>query len=383
VVTLRQYEAHEQPFNIEISAVLNALERLRQARPLGNDHPLTHFISLRSSSFGWPQSAASRDWAVYNGLSRLIARRLARQRRLCGLTSALRCAERSLLLERLRGDFGCGNAELEAWSLLYHRYVRVDLDLPLDQLCCLVGQTGRTLNRRRHLGAVRLTHLLIQREMGARRSRRLDVMYSRLPSPLPPVLIGRDTLLTATVRSLSDCWPPRHLVLCGQHGVGATTIALAVAHCLTQTEVIQDVAWLACPQLPVPALLAELSRQFGCEDLALHMQRSAVLIVLDNGQCFLDDATRLAELRWELRAARLLVCTQSIPQRELDLVCLTIPPLEKTDAFTLLECQAQAMHLRPDTLIDHFDRLYNEYGGNPAALTAALRQRAAWALAFK
>lgn len=383
MITFRGYEAHEQACNIEIGAVIDALERLRQARPLGNDHPLTHFMSLCTLIHGWPQSAAGRDWAVYDGLTRLIAHRLARQRRLCGLTSDLRCAEYSLLLERLRGDFGCGNAELEAWSLLYHRYVRVDLDLTLDQICCLVGQTGRTLNRRRHLGTVRLTHLLIRREMATRRARQLDVMNARLPSPLPPVLIGRDALLTVAARCLSDGWPPRHLVLGGQRGVGTTTLALAVAHCLTQTEIIHDVAWIAHPQLPLANLLAELRRQFGCEDLALHMQRTATLIVLDNAQRLLDNSSRLAGLRWELRAARLLLCAQNVPEGDPDLACLTIPPLDKGAAFTLLERQAQSLHLRPAALIDHFERLFNEYGGNPAALTAALSQRAVSALAMK
>jgi hypothetical protein len=376
VVIVRGYEAHEQARTIEVSTVINALERLRQARPLGTDHPLTHLISLRAPSPSWPPSAVSRDWAVYDGLSRLIAHRLARQRRLCGLTGDLRCTEHGLLLERLRADFACGNAELEAWSLLYHRYVRVDLDLTLEQICGHVSLTARTLSRRRHLGAVRLTHLLIRREMSARRIRRLDVIHARLPGALPPELFGRDAVLNVAVQRLTDGWPPRHLALCGQRGVGTTTLALAIAHCLTQTDMSFDVAWIAHPPFSLEPLLAELRRQFGCEDLALYLQHTAALVVVDEAQCFLDNSTQLTALRWELRSARLLLCAQTVPETAADLACLYIPPLDKIDAFALLERQAQTLHLRSDVLIDHFDRLFNAYGGNPGALTAALSQNA-------
>ena len=70
-------------------------------------------------------------------------------------------------LLNLQCDFQQQNVELEAWSLLYFRYVRVDLALGWESMAALAGQTTRNLRRRQMHGLHRLLHCLIQQELRA------------------------------------------------------------------------------------------------------------------------------------------------------------------------------------------------------------------------
>lgn len=62
----------------------------------------------------------------------------------------------SEVLEVLPLDFQQHSHELEAWSVLYHRFVRVDLDLSWQHLAQLTASTERTLRRRQERGLRRL-----------------------------------------------------------------------------------------------------------------------------------------------------------------------------------------------------------------------------------
>src|SRR5260221_13911374 len=87
---------------------------------------------------------AGRDAAIFRSLARLITKRLNRWRKVHGLPPVSAQAGDNAIQE----DFRFGNHDLEAWSILYYRYIRVDLDLSVEKLEDLTGQDKHTIHRR-------------------------------------------------------------------------------------------------------------------------------------------------------------------------------------------------------------------------------------------
>ena len=128
---------------LEIESVRKALDAMRQAEPLGFAHPLAHFISIRHSQASAVDGDAAIDAEIFHGLSGLIRHRLNHHRNLYHLPPVSLSPEAGAMqteIARLKEDFQQSNAELEAWSTLYYRYVRVDFDLSMDQLETFTGR---------------------------------------------------------------------------------------------------------------------------------------------------------------------------------------------------------------------------------------------------
>jgi Cdc6-like AAA superfamily ATPase len=297
---------------LEVEAVRLALEAMRQAEPLGAAHPLARFISLCRTDT--PTSSAALDALIFRSLAKLIRKRLNQHRSLYGLATALPHKD-----SQAAGlDFQVGNTELEAWSVLYYRYVRVDLDLSLDQLEAITQQDRRTLHRRQSKGIARLTHDLIRRELRARARQRKAALRAQLPLPYAPQLIGRAELMASALAWLNAPRPPRHLILSGAPGVGKSALALALAHRLIEEDIIQRVVWIARPHNLVEQIAVELGLAPDPDGslarqviLSTYLQRVDTLVVIDDAQELVEDARTLAAMLQTLGAARLLICASS------------------------------------------------------------------------
>lgn len=128
------------PFLTE-EAIHHAMESLRQARPLG-DSPLRRLVwvweqlNRRQPTF----SSVEFDVTLGEALASLIEERLAHHRAVEGIP-AEPATNREAALNRLREDFTRDNAELEAWSILYHRYIRLELNLRVQDLAHALNVT--------------------------------------------------------------------------------------------------------------------------------------------------------------------------------------------------------------------------------------------------
>ncbi len=109
--------------------------------------------------------AIAGEVALLDWLSTVIDQELQFHRQHYALPALNVLSPRPQALMALRRDFQQQNVELEAWSLLYYRYVRVDLALGWEEMAALVGQTPRNLRRRRGHGIQRLLHCLVQQEL--------------------------------------------------------------------------------------------------------------------------------------------------------------------------------------------------------------------------
>ncbi len=364
---------------IATKTVRATLGALRQARPLGADHPLALWRCLWDAPGDLPiENTVASDLRIFEGLSRVITERLTVYRTFYGLSGAEPARSRQAVLKAITSDFYCNSAELEAWSLLYHRYVCLELDLSLEALSNLVSQTRRTLQRRQQLGVLRLTQELIRRERAARRRRRGQVLRARLPSSRAPFLVGRDREADLALRMLNETTSPRHLALYGAPGVGKTALALALAHCLIQQTDLGHVIWIEQP----PSVWTDLPGFIACQlgaagdeggRLALQLQEMNALVVIDNAQAVVENMTLVAALRRQLSAARLIVCIERLPVQDFGMAYLHIPELDREAAFEAFEWQVSRLKAAQwPSMIEQFDTLFADLGGNPGALRAAL-----------
>jgi hypothetical protein len=116
-----------------------------------------------------PHSKTVIDFLLTELLTDRIIHELSHLRWVYQLTlPEVACLETALT--DLKQDFRVGSPELEAWSLLHYRYVRVDLALEWPQIAAVTAQHERTLRRRVQLGLHRLSHVLIATELAFRRN---------------------------------------------------------------------------------------------------------------------------------------------------------------------------------------------------------------------
>jgi tetratricopeptide (TPR) repeat protein len=357
---------------LEVEAVRLALEAMRQAEPLGAAHPLARFNSLRRT--GTPTNSATLDALIFRSLANLILKRLNQHRSLYGLAAARPHKDS----QDAGQDFRFGNTELEAWSVLYYRYVRVDLDLSLDQLEAITRQDRRTLHRRQSKGIARLTHDLIRRELRARVRQRQAALRAQLPLPYALQLVGRADLMASALAWLNAPRPPRHLVLSGAPGVGKSALALALAHWVIGENIVQGVVWIARPHNLLEQIAVELGLApdpDGSLDrraiLSTYLQHVDTLVVIDDVQELVEDARPLTAILQTLGAARLLICTSSTGTLDLvDVPCLQVPELDEAASFELLARESARAHKIVSE--EHMGQIYGEVGGNPRGLRLAV-----------
>jgi tetratricopeptide (TPR) repeat protein len=339
---------------IEVESVRSALDAMRNAEPLGTAHPLSQFLSIRPYTLG---GAAGSDSAIFGHLSQIIRRRLARHREVQHIETI------SSGPEQLSHDFQANSDELQAWSMLYYRYVRVDLDLSYEKLEVITRQPKRTLTRRQSKGINRLTYDLARHETKIRLQQREAALRTQLPLPFAPPLIGRKPLLNEIVTRLTEPDLPRHVLLYGAPGIGKSSLALAAAHQLVDQGAIQNVVWL--DKIAPDQLVEQIALRLGLiqgQHIGTHLQMVDTLIVLDN------IFTGNPELLGVLGAARLIMCANHAPTT--DITTIHVPDLDQDSALNLMSRESQRQ--RQNEKLDFFSQLYAEFGGNPGALKAAL-----------
>lgn len=109
------------------------------------------------------------DFLLLELLNDLIHAGLSQHRELFGLPAPDRKAPLKQTLAELTCDFRQTAIELEAWSVLYFRYVRVELQLSWSQFEAATLQDERTLRRRQQRAIFRLTHLFICEELAVQK----------------------------------------------------------------------------------------------------------------------------------------------------------------------------------------------------------------------
>lgn len=369
----------QQPY-LDAKAVREVLEALRQAVPL-DDHLLGDFLIVREQ-LQTPEAIAGEVAAaqvIYTMLVERITASLERLRtveeieNVAGADIGRAAAEVALI-----ADFGTDNVELEAWSVLYHRYVRVDLDWQVQDIARLVSQVVRTVRRRLMHGISRLTEQLVVEERAARAKQARQRMRLALPVAVPPELVGMDEILAGSRAKLAETGAA--MMLHGSGGLGKTAVAVNLAHSLVDAEAIEDVVWLYAPTFEaLPARLLEGAGVAEVSDpvmaLRAHIQIYRLLIVLDGAEALMSDPIALGDLLAVLSGARVLITSRVAPPPTVPVRLVTLHELDKPAAWALMEREFERLHGRPPDTTRRdaqLTRVWSFAGGNPLALRVAV-----------
>jgi len=360
-----------------------ALEKLRQAEPLG-DTPLRNLVCVRShAEEGSPTpTPTALESALGELLTQLIEDNLRRLRRIERLPLSPP-ATRQDELEALRADFARGNTELEAWSALYYRYVRVDLSLRVQDMAHALNADTRHVRRRLAHGCRRLAGLVSRLERAAREANHRLWMRTRLPSLAPCLLFGRKTLLADLIAALSDPTATPAVGLIGPGGMGKTTLAHAAAWASIEQGAFLNVAWLTLSEpTAYRALLAGLALALGYPHwaeyepddlesaLRVYLMQTPTLIVLEDLENLHDYPGMLGRLIGLAGTGRLMLTAQYYPPGEAPIQLLTIPPLARDDIASLISCHLRQRRIgRKAVRLDDepINCIYEVIGGNPLA----------------
>jgi tetratricopeptide (TPR) repeat protein len=360
-------------------SVEKALEAMRLGRDL-RDHPLRFFLSVLNRILS--PHVLSGDVAVqvtiFEYLAQLITDHLRQVRQLHQLDSP----SRHYSEQELQRDFQQGNAELEAWSVLYHRYVCVERNLSMQQIADSVSQDQRTLRRRQQLGVRRLTLLLVRVEQGAWQQNIQQRQRLALPRSQSPRLVGATSLLETTQHLLTEIEQPCHVVLHGPAGIGKTAAALAVAHALVDSSRFDDVLWLDVSTVsPMESLTLtqEISSRLGlflpgnispAQTLRAYLLTHHLLVVLDAAEHLFDDPREAKRALDLLASASILITSRARAPLYLECHQLAVPELSQERAFELLERKVTQSGYRGSA--EDFGAIWEAAGGNPMALQCAL-----------
>ena len=157
----------------------------RQTSPLERLWLVEAFLSAPEQ----PASPHNHRYALQTILVDLITAELTRHRAVVGLPALVADAPLPTVIEQIARDAGDGNIERIGWSWLYHRYVRVDLNLSARDFCKYAHLDARTRQRYQNHAIRRLTERLIEAEREARRRLHKRRLYAALSILDPRALV--------------------------------------------------------------------------------------------------------------------------------------------------------------------------------------------------
>jgi hypothetical protein len=371
--------------------------------------PPINLLQLHLLDDSGASSVAERGIHLYDRLVSLTLENLGRHRQAAGLSHSTTPPSTLLaLVATLSGDYRVGNAELEAWSALYHRYL-APFSISVDELSTAAHVTSRQFRRRLDTGIARLVDVLRRAEMDAHT--RFQSLYLRrhLPPPDYAQLFGIAPLLQKLLSLLSDPNGPRFISIEGLGGIGKTALAQATAERLADRGNLADILWISArhewiteqgelkpfadPARSLDDVITRLSRQLGQEQLAglatsdkleqlkpllLH---TPYLIIIDNLETMIDSQTLIPVLYPLAGASRFLLTSrytlcqhpyvQIHPLRELSLL----------DSQILVDSELKRRGQNAVLSEGETNELYDTIGGLPLALKLAAAQmgRLPWA----
>lgn len=358
------------------TAVIDALESLvYSARPPElNSLAWLLLVDQTISDPTLPLSPHAREYGLKTVLVSLMTQALQEGRHAFGLAQPDERAPLAEVKRQIMDDAATRSPELLSSSLLYHRYVRVDLGLTHEDLSSLIGVDVRTLRRYRDYGVRALTHRLIDAEREARRQGRRRRLYAALPIPVPLPLYGRDEWLNEAEARLSVT-QPRHLLVTGAVGMGKSAFVMALLRRQIEADAFDQVVWIDAPKSvdDVRGQVAESILREGSSGLRETLLVYRVAVVLDELDRLLDNLDGLRALLADLSAADVYLINSTVV--DLPALHVPLPELDITATAALVRA-ALPLDLREDeAFVDEVAAAAQEtVGGNPEAIILLARR---------
>ena len=368
---------------IDRTDVLTLLRHLSRDRAAGRTRLASLAVVQRSlEDAGFEASPAARQYEIGRLLTDLVESELARLR--SGVDRPVPRGA-ATVTHAIREDFGSGHRELEAWSAVYHVYLRPDLNLGLREVEALLGDRHRrTIQRRLRQGIQAVTRRLFEIERETRSADRLARLAARLPGTPRAEPLGCEAAARDIARLLTAPDHPRIVALGGPGGIGKSALAHLLARTLVAREDFDDAAWISChdpaPVPPEGKLLEMIARQLAPggtpADARLMLARRRYLVVVDAIDEPATVAAVLSDLG-EVPAPTVVLATGRIGwSAYADIHAVEVPLLAPEAAMALLRRELLARGLRsvaasPD---DDLRVLVDATEGHPLAIRLASSQ---------
>jgi len=378
--------------------VQEALHAVRTARPMPRDLLDLHILN----AFG--SDRAARALALHKRLHLLTLQGLNRQRQVENLPpiDEVHLLSRRAALSRLREDFRQGNAELEAWSALYHRYF-APASSALETLAEAAYTSARQFRRRLKRGLHLLTQALRAEEMEAHHSLRRQRLRAHLPLPESARLFGVQEHIQRLHSWLQQPDGERIVSIEGLGGIGKTALAHAVMERVAAQGAVDGIVWVSARQnwldlggemhtLPHPArtlydVFSRLATQLGLEHVAgLNLEEKTralkrifhtgtYMVVVDNLETVEDTRSLLPALAEVAGKARFLLTSRHSLRAYPFVRCFPVPELNAAAARALW-LDSLARQARRPAQNSAFETVYALVGGLPLALKLLAAQLA-------
>ncbi|GAB4524337.1 MAG: hypothetical protein OHK0046_38960 [Anaerolineae bacterium] len=324
-------------------------------------------VDLHLAERGLPLTdPKSREIAVFDLLTNLITDHFAKQRRLYDLDARLEYETLAEYIAGIHADDRTQVPDLIHWSLLYHLYVRVDLNLDTKAFADIIGTHIRTVQRYRELAVERLTRMLYDAEVDAQIYWRKQRMYSGLP-PMPLVFEGRGAEIAKLREVLAQ--QPATVVIRGIAGTGKTAFVRAFLQELMREDPLLDhIVWINKPQ-DTQQVLATIGTQLG-----LPSQYDAVALTLYRCIVVLDDAKHIRDdlLRMLVSVPVLITTRDSIPSTLVNYT-VTLGNLNAEDTTALIR-RILSQYSDADGLVGDVAAIAHQSAGNPGLIWQLIAQ---------
>ena len=367
-------EPNLAPF-ISQRAVQSALEALLYSAAHPAIEPLLglSLVDEQLTDPDTPRGAPRRAYALHTLLVDAITQAYNGQRASVGLAAVVAGAPVAALMAALAEDGRTGNHELLAWSVLYARYVRVDVGLQQPALADALSSNVRSIRRYQQHGVRRITERLTALEWETRHRRRKRRLALALPSSEPLRLFGREREVTALTDTLAQT--PRHVILTGVAGIGKTALVQAFLHRLIADDALEGLVWLT-DRPSADYVLAQVRAALLPPEANVEVRELLALrptaVVLDDVSALWSDVAQFDALLQSLASALVYVTSTRYAPLSQSHTVLRLTEINREAAQALVH-EVAASHDAADS-DDLSEILWTAVGGHPLALTLLTRR---------
>ncbi len=316
-----------------------------------------------------PPIERPREYALHNILTTIIAQELTTHRQIFQLDPPAEADEITVVHEQILLDGQQQVPDLIGWSMLYYRYVRVDLNISSKQYVQIANQNERNL--RRYQATIineRLPHILADTEWQARSWRRQLRLHSVLPSVQVSHFVGRQHIMQQAQQALNNM-RPQHILITGAKGIGKTTFVEMLIRQMIDSDMLDHVVWIESPRSPdhiMHVLHQELLHEETKFTVKDFMLINRVTVVLDDLSFIAHELNRLQQLWQELSSAVVVTTHLVYLPLSSDFRHLVLSELSRESAMNLIKLMRSEQPT--DNVENYADEVWRRVKGNPFAI---------------